>query len=300
MTGGQLHADLEQYQQAVGRNSPPPPIASDPLIAGQTPVEQLLRVLGLAANAGDSSDYSDTLEEHARRDAQTAETAEGFAGQDQQAATAMAQQLPQLAAGLAGGLTAALGGALQTLGQLPQQLAQVVAQTAQADRTTAVGLDDPSLAADPLADDLGSAATDFGDPGDITPAAGGWRASGGFGAAAPGVPLGPPAVPSAATSPASAPPAPRVAATVPGPAPAGGAGMAGVPMVPAGAVPGGTGRESHTDTKRVSVPAVRNGAPVQGRITVAPTDPVTSAKHDGRPVATRRVVLAADRTGEDR
>ena len=53
MTEGRLSASAGQYLQANGMNVPPPPIASDPLVAGAVPIEQLLRVLGLAANLGD-------------------------------------------------------------------------------------------------------------------------------------------------------------------------------------------------------------------------------------------------------
>ncbi len=49
MTGGQLNANAEQYLQANGMNGLPPPITSDPLVAGATPIEQLLRVLGLGS-----------------------------------------------------------------------------------------------------------------------------------------------------------------------------------------------------------------------------------------------------------
>ena len=121
MTEGRLSASAGQYLQANGMNVPPPTIASDPLVAGAVPIEQLLRVLGLAANLGDPQDNSESLEEHAKRDAKTAEAAAKFPAQDENAAaemkgvagqgeaSQMAQQLPQMASGIAGALAGAMG-----------------------------------------------------------------------------------------------------------------------------------------------------------------------------------------------
>ena len=64
-------------------------------------------------------------------------------------------------------------------------------------------------------------------------------------------------------------------------------------MVPPGAMAGSAGSEKDpkADTKRVSVPPVRNGAPVQGRLTTPPSLPAVTKKVDGKPVATRRIVV---------
>lgn len=133
MTGGQLNANADQYLQANGLNVPPPLITSDPLVTGATPIEQLLRVLGLAANAGDPIDNSESAGGHAERDLKTAEAAAKFPAQDEEAATEMvgiagsgdsaqmAQQLPQVASGIAGALAGAIGGALQPLAQIPSR-----------------------------------------------------------------------------------------------------------------------------------------------------------------------------------
>jgi hypothetical protein len=86
MTGDQLNANVDQYLQAAAMNTPPPQIVSDPLVTGSTPVEQLLRVLGLAANLGDAQDNADSTAEHSKRDAKTKEAAEKFAAQDEEAA----------------------------------------------------------------------------------------------------------------------------------------------------------------------------------------------------------------------
>ncbi len=306
MTGGQLNANAGQYQAANGMNLAPPPISSDPLVAGVTPIEQLLRVLGLAANLGDPTDSSESIEEHAKRDSKTAEAAAKFPAQDEQAsaemkgvtgqgqADQMAQQLPQMASQLAGALAGAMGGALQPLAQLPQQLAQGAQQAMQ----TGMGmmqqaggasaqLDKTSLT-DPALGDFGESLGEMGSGG-----GGSGGGGGGIGGTTPTAMLGPPPVPSAGTSPSSAntvTPPPRVAA--PASTPSGG--MGGMPMIPPGAMHGaaGTEKDAKTDTKRVSVPTVKNGAPVQGRITAPPpASPQVTKKVDGKPVATRRILL---------
>ncbi|MCI4673780.1 hypothetical protein [Candidatus Mycolicibacterium alkanivorans] len=311
MSGGQLNANADQYLQANGMNVPPPPITSDPLVAGAVPIEQLLRVLGLAANLGDPKDNSESLEEHARRDAKTAEAAAKFPAQDEDAsaemkgvagqgeASQMAQELPQMASGIAGALAGAMGGALQPLTQIPQQVAQGAQQAMQAGMGmmqqaggSAAQLDKASLSELPL-DEYGA---DIGELG----AGGGGEAGlgsgggGGLGGTAPTAMLGPPPVPSAGTSPSSAPvmATPPPAAPAPSSTPAGG--MSGMPMVPPGAMhgAGGSEKDAKADTKRVSVPTVKNGAPVQGRITTPPPAPPQIVKKvDGEPVATKRIIV---------
>jgi hypothetical protein len=77
--------------------------------------------------------------------------------------------------------------------------------------------------------------------------------------------------------------------------------MTGMPMIPPGAMHGAGGSEKDTkpDTKRVSVPTVKNGAPVQGRITTPPPAPQVTKKVDGKPVATKRIILAGSRPADD-
>jgi hypothetical protein len=330
MSGGQLNANVEQYLQAAAMNTPPPTIVSDPLVVGVTPVEQLLRVLGLAANLGDPQDNTTSAEQHAERDLKTTEAAEKFAAQDEQAAVelssvaphgetatqtlaagtdqtaAMSQQLPQMASGIAGALAGAVGGALQPLAQIPQQAAQGMQQAMQ----TGMGLfqqtageatlpiDDASLAATPFADDFAGGAGGLAGLGEAGGGGGGGElgalggGGGGFGGTAPVSFLGPPAIPSASTAPSSAPIIPVAAPSTPHIGPMGGAGMAGMPMVPPGAMGGvaGADKDAKPDTKRVSVPPVRNGAPVQGRLTVPPSPPTVTKNVDGKPVITRRII----------
>lgn len=348
MSGGRLDADVEQYRQAAAMNTPPPPISSDSLVSGVAPVEQLLRVLGLAANLGDQQDNASSAEQHAERDARTREAAEKFAAQDAEAAAelgsidgeyypagtgtaalpdqgaTMAQQLPQLASGIAGALAGAVGGALQPLTQLPQQAAQGVQQLLQ----TGTGLfqqaaaaadapvDDAALAEDfdaeaPLAEgfDAGSAggpgADDGGgDFGSDALGAGSGGALGPFSGTAPmaypGPPPGPSPVPSAGTAPSAAPVSPPPAAAAPAAAHSA-TGMAGMPMVPPGAMAGTSAadRDPKPDTKRVSVPPVRNGAPVQGRLVVPPAVPPVVRKIEGTPVVTRRIVAPTNTAAAD-
>lgn len=314
MSGDRLDVSTDQYLQAAGENVTPPAIASDPLVAGLSPTEQLLRVLGLAANADDPQDSADSIAGQAERDAQAIQAAEAFAAQDQQATSDMngvaadsqtaqlAQQIPQLISGIAGAVAGALGGALQPLVQMPQQIAQAVTQTGMGMDQPAGGsefqIDDSSASDTPLAEDLSTDPGAFSDTtfdsgftggGDV----GGARsATGGVAVTTPTGWL--PPIPSAGTSPASAP---RVPAALPSAATATSqptAGMAGVPMVPPGAMHGVTGgdKDTKTDTKRVSVPPVRNGAPVQGRIIAPPLAPTVIKKVDGKPVATKRILTS--------
>ncbi|MFN8032760.1 MAG: hypothetical protein U0Q47_05575 [Mycobacterium sp.] len=309
MTGGRLSASAEQYLQANGMNVPPPLIASDPLVAGAVPIEQLLRVLGLAANLGDPEDNADSLEEHAKRDTKTAEAAAKFPAQDENAsaemnavagqgeAGQMAQQLPQMASGIAGALAGALGGALQPIAQIPQQVAQGAQQAMQAGMGmmqqtggSAAQLDTASLSDLPL-DEYVSDIGDLG-PGDSGEA--GLGGGGGIGGTTPTAMLGPPPVPSPGTSPSSAPIMATPSPTAPSSTSAPTGGMSGVPMVPPGAMHGAAGsdKDAKADTKRVSIPTVKNGAPVQGRITAPPPSPPQVVKRvDGKPVTTRRIIV---------
>lgn len=321
MTGGQLNADIDQYLQANAMNTPPPLITSDPLVTGATPIEQLLRVLGLAANLGDARDNADSAEEHALRDAGTAEAAEKFAAQDQQAArdlagvaewadpgatpanttpdtaqtAAISQQLPQAASSIAGAVSGALGGALQPLAQIPQQIAQGTQQAMQAGMglfQQAAGSGADTDLESSLLGEFESAPEDFdalgdqfgdGDIGGLASGAGpGFGGVGGglLGGTAPTSTLGPPPIPSAGTAPSSSPISPIAPPSPPSAAAGTGAGMAGMPIVPPGAMAGANNAEkdAKADTRRVSVPPVRNGAPVQGRLNTPPAAPRRCAR----------------------
>ena len=70
-------------------------------------------------------------------------------------------------------------------------------------------------------------------------------------------------------------------------------------MMPPAAMHGGPAAgNDKTDTKRVVAPSVKNGAPVQGRITTPPTAPEVIKRVEGKPVAARRI-LAPDPKPDD-
>ena len=298
MSDDRLNADVAVYGQAVAADSGPPAITSDPLIEAGSPIEQLLRVLGLAANSGDPLDDAAGLDGYAERDAAMTEAADGFANQDTAAGTQMSQ-LPQMAAGVAGALAGALTGALAPLAQIPTQFAQGAGQALQAgtalmaqyrgEDSTAPDLGAPEdLSLSDEVPGIESGAAD--DPGPADDLAGPSGMGSAAGATSPMALWGPAPVPSASTTPASAPPLPpRTPAPPPSPA-VGSAGMAGMPMIPPGPLSAGTDKAVPPETKRVSAPAVRNGAPVQGRI-VSPPRPMATETIAGRPIEARRIVL---------
>jgi hypothetical protein len=74
-----------------------------------------------------------------------------------------------------------------------------------------------------------------------------------------------------------------------------------MPMMPPGAMQGagGAGNDAKPDTKRVVAPAVKNGAPVQGRITTPPPSPEVTKRVDGKPVASRRILLPDQKRDDD-
>ena len=305
MSDGIFNADLDQYLRAAGIDGPPPAIASDALVAGLTPTEQLLRILGLAANADDPADAADSVAQQSDRDVGATESARAFATEDERAGADLngtAAQIPQLIAGIAGAVAGALGGAMQSLGQLPQALGQI----APSQGANQIEMDgyresaEPDLPFDEPFDAFSD--TEFGETwagGGGDGAAGGAGVAGGGlggvpGTMATGV-LGPPPVPSAGTAPASAP-ALRISPPGTGAAPPpAAAGMAGMPLIPPGAMNPATAgdKDAKTETKRVSVPTVRNGAPIQGRLVPPPAAPTVVKRVDGKPVATKRVVAPA-------
>lgn len=72
-------------------------------------------------------------------------------------------------------------------------------------------------------------------------------------------------------------------------------------MVPPGAMQGSNGsdKEHKPETKRVSAPTVKNGAPVQGRLTVPPPAPQVVKMVDGKPVATKRIIVPSSKPPAD-
>ncbi|MBS4728367.1 hypothetical protein MSM1_08445 [Mycobacterium sp. SM1] len=89
--------------------------------------------------------------------------------------------------------------------------------------------------------------------------------------------------------------------SAPVPTAAPGAAMAGMPVVPPGALhgPGEPGSDAKADTKRVVPPSVKNGAPVQGRITAPPVTPEVTTRLQGKPIATRRILAPDPKPSEE-
>lgn len=296
----ELVAIIEEYCRAHGLNVPPPEIMSDLVIGVGSTMDGLLSTLGAAANLGDPTDNADAQFGQAERDAGLLDAETKFPANEEQSAQLL-QTLPQTAAGVAGAVGGVFSGLLQGLAQIPQQVAQGATQALQASLGALQQGIDPGadLTVDPLSDDLGD---DLGDGLGWTGDDDAVDSGGGLGnieGTAPTGYLGPPPSPSPATAPASAQPtaAPAVGAS---PAPTGPrGGMSAMPLMPPGAMYGGNAdSEAKTDTKRVVAPSVKNGAPVQGRIT-APAPPPVTKRIDGKPVATRRVVAPGRATDDE-
>lgn len=311
----ELRIILDQLSQLLGI-PPPPVITPDPLASGHSNISQLLRALGAAANAGDAEDNGEAQAGHDERDAKVADALAKFPANEDDAAAQLAgvggsgqmsqmlQQMPQMASGIAGGIAGALGGMLQPFSQISQQLAQAGQQAMQAgmgmvqqgagagtgaaERAELLGADD----------ELGAGGGGFsGGAG-----GGGSDSGGGFEGTAPTAMLGPPPTPSAGTVPASSQTTSLPAASAPEPSAAPRGAMGGaMPMMPPGAMHGGggTGNDAKPDTKRIVGPTVKNGAPVQGRITTPPPLPSVTKHVDGKPVAARRILLSDDKPDAD-
>jgi hypothetical protein len=307
MSGGddQLRIVLDQLARLTGL-PPPPMITPDQLATGRSAISQLLRVLGIAANGGDPADNLAALAGHDEREAKTADALGKFPANEEQSSARlagvgnqselgqMAQQLPQMAAGIAGGIAGALGGALQPLSQIPQQIAQAGQQAMQ-------------MGMGALQHGVGGAAA-AGEtiPAEMLEASGGeeFRAGGGggggLGKTTPTAMLGPLPAPSAGTVPASSHTTSTVPPSPPEPSNAPRGGMGAMPIMPPGAMQGaGSGNDAKPDTKRVVVPSVKNGAPVQGRITTPPPTAEVIKRVDGKPVATRRILLPEHKREDD-
>lgn len=284
---------------------PPPGIPPDAMGPALTWIEQLLSVLQLASNGGDPMDIAAGMEDYANRQALTKGALAGFPENEVQGqakveeVSKMVEQIPQLASGLAGGLAGAIGGALKPLTEMPQQMAQSIQGFLQqaGDATDLAAQDIPEDALDAAAlDEFGGGA------GELAAESGGSGGGGTGVGTAPMSLLGPAPTPNGATTPTSSRSvvSPAVAATA-APHPVAGGPMGGYPMMPPGAMhgAGASDKNDKTATKKVSVPSVKNGAPVQGRVSVPPTGPTISKQVEGKTVATRRIVIPNDKTEDD-
>jgi hypothetical protein len=306
----ELRIILDQLSQLMGI-PPPPMITPDQLATGRSNISQLLRALGAAANAGDAGDNGEAQAGHDEREAKTTDALAKFPANEDEAAAQLAgvggsgqmsqmlQQMPQMASGIAGGIAGVLGGVLQPLSQIPQQLAQAGQQAMQAgmgmmQQGAGAGHVEPAEFSD-AEDELGGGGGHFSETG-----GGSGGAGGGIEETTPTAMLGPPPTPSAGTVPASSHAASPTPPSATEPATAQRGAMGAMPMMPPGAMQGagGSASDAKPDTKRIVGPTVRNGAPVQGRITAAPPMPAVIKHVDGKPVATRRILLS-DGEGAD-
>jgi hypothetical protein len=289
----QLQIILGQLAQALGL-PPPPLLAPDQIASTRSVISQLLAALGMAGNAGDPADMAAAEAGLAERELQTGAALAKFPANEEQAAQAMgqvmgmAQQIPQSLSGVGQGVNGVFSG-------LVQQLSQAMQQGVQAGGQLIGGLGN--------AGETAEAAGEL--PEDALGAGGALLGTGagvgmGLGSTMPAGNLGPPATPSAATFPASSS-GPVLPPGTPEPVGAGRGAMGGYPMMPPGAAGGATGAtgDAKADTKRVVPPAVKNGAPVQGRISTPPKLPEVTKHVQGKPVATRRIVAPERKTESD-
>jgi hypothetical protein len=302
MSGDDEIRILLEHLAKLSGGPPPPGITPDQVATGTVPLSQLLRALGLAANGGDPRDMGDAQTGYAERGEKTADAMAKFPANEAESAgklggagspAEMAQQIPQMISGVAGGISGAMSGLLQPLSQIPQQAAQIGQQMMQAGMGA---LQHGAGAAEAIPGELMGSTSDAGELG-----GGGGGGLGGGGATTPTAMLGPLPPQSAGTEPASAhttSPTPPSGQTPPG-GPRGP--MGAMPMMPPGAMhgAGAAGKDEKHDTKRIVAPSVKNGAPVQGRITTPPPGPEVVKRVEGKPVASRRIILPDQKRDED-
>lgn len=265
-------------------------------------MSQLLRVLGLAGNAGDPADMAAAQGGYAQRGMQTSDAMTKFPATEEQSTQALqqlmgsAQQIPQSLTGIGQSFGGVFGGFFQALNQAMQQGMQAGTQMASSLGKAGQGA---SLAeevpAEALGDALGAGGAALGAGGAAGGAAAGLAES-----TTPAGYLGPPPIPSAGTYPASSPTPPVPPPTAPDPSAGSRGGMGGYPMMPPAAMgAGATGGDAKAETKRVVPPTVKNGAPVQGRITTPQTAPEVVKRIAGKPVASRRILAPDDKPEDD-
>ena len=296
MAGGdELRIYVEELARALQHNMPPPPIPADMPPGAISEIDMLLAGLGMAGNSGDPTDTAAGQAGFEQRGQKTGEAMAKFPAADQDSSKMLeqmmgtVQQMPQQAmqafTGMFQGLSQPLNQVMQQVSQISSQLTSTLGKAGQG---AGIGA---SLPADALGDALGAGGGALG--------AGG-AGAGLAGATTPAGNLGPPPTPSAGTVPMSSQQVP-----VTSPPPAEGAGArgqmgGGMPMMPPGAGGGAaSGSDSKAETKRVVPPSVKNGAPVQGRITTPQAAPEVVKRVAGKPIASRRILAPDDKRDDD-
>ena len=287
------------HELAAARGVPPPPMSTpDPVVPGGVPFDQLLGALGLASNSGDAADNAGAEAGHGERNSKVNDALTKFPANEEASAAKlggdemlkMIESMPQTAAQIAGSLSGALiqpfTQATQTLFQTGNQLLQTGLGTFS--KGAGAGAAAPASA---LGAELGAGSGNLGAGGGSAAGAGG----AGGGGTSPAAMLGPPPTPAGGTAPASSPHGPPIPPAPAKPTSAPSGAMGGTPMMsPAGMQgAGGPGGNDKPGTKRVVPPSIKNGAPIQGRITSPLKPPEVIKRIEGKPVATRRI-LAPD------
>jgi len=293
MAGGdELRIYVEELAQALQHNMPPPPIPADMPAGAISEIDMLLAGLGMAGNSGDPTDLAQGQAGFAQRGEKTSEAMAKFPASQEDSSKMLeqmmgtVQQMPQQAIQAFTGL---FQGVSQPLNQVLQQGMQMGTQLASTMGKAGAGA---SLPASALGDALGAGGSALGD--------GAGAGAGLAGATTPAGNLGPPPTQSAGTYPASSPTPQAPVPTAPDAAGARGQIGGGMPMMPPGAAgAGGSGGDSKAETKRVVPPSVKNGAPVEGRITTPQTAPEVVKRVAGKPIVSRRILAPGDKRDED-
>jgi len=281
--------------------SPPTPPPPDPSPAGVA-----LAGLHAASNLGVPDDVAGSAQGDLDRRTSAGDAAAKFPANE----AFSAQMIQQVVSGITAAIGGVVGGILGPLAQLPLQAMQAgesalqpLVSAVQSGRsapvdapTDASGDESDAELAPELAPE--SAAGTGGEPDGVAgPAFSGTMDEG----TTPTGYLGPPPVPASSppTTPAGAAARPAMAAPAGGPPPTSGQpGMAGMPVMPPGAMGGSVAgsRKDGPPEKRVAAPGVPNGQPVKGRLTIPPGAPTTGRPGEAKPTVVttrpaRRIVI---------
>ncbi len=284
--------------------APGPPVISPPATPppDTSPAGVALAGLHAASNLGVPEDVAGSAQGDLDRRASAGDAAAKFPANE----AASTQMIQQVVSGITGAIGGVVGGILGPLAQVPLQAMQAgesalqpLVSAVQSDRSAAV--DAPPDASGDESDLEFAPEPAAGTGGEPDAAAGPAFGGATDGGTTPTGYLGPPPVPASSppTTPAGAAARPAMAtpAGVP-PLTSGQPGMAGMPVMPPGAMGGPVagGRKDGPAEKRVAAPCVPNGQPVKGRLTIPPGAPPTGRPGEAKPTVVttrpaRRIVI---------